>query len=135
MMHLGNVVHFLADAIPTFIALALGADAVKTLMHDIPHWLNNGISAAGNLLPALGFALLLSTLASPAMLPFFFIGFLIAAYTKMGVLGVAALAFLVAIIIQSRKKDDDFGDGAIESAATTESGYAGVLGKRDIRRI
>jgi PTS system mannose-specific IID component len=93
VLHLGNLAHFLADAIPTFIALVLGANAVKTITSDIPEWLKNGISVSGSILPALGFALLLSSLASPALFPFFFIGFLLAAYTNMGVLGVAVLAF------------------------------------------
>lgn len=72
MLHLGNIAHFLADAIPTFLALVLGADAVKTILHSIPTWLQNGVSAAGHMLPALGFGLLLSSLASPVLIPFFF---------------------------------------------------------------
>lgn len=135
MLHLGNLVHFLADAIPTFIALTLGANAVKAIMNDIPHWLQNGITATGDLLPALGFALLLSTLASPAMFPFYFIGFLLAAYTKMGVLGVAVMALLVAIVLQSRKPDDDHFDAETEIAATTTTGHGGVLDKKDLRLL
>lgn len=103
MLHLGNVVHFLADAVPTFIALAAGAEAVKVMAGSIPAWLKGGISVAGNVLPALGFALLLNSLAPGALMPFFFIGFLLAAYTKFGVLGVALLGFLVATLIESQR--------------------------------
>src|SRR5690554_500745 len=100
MLHLGNIAHGLAYAIPTFVALALGVDFVTKLTSNMLVWLENGLKVAGGILPALGFALLLSTLVTPLMFPFFFIGFLLAAYTNMGVLGVALLAFLVAIVIQ-----------------------------------
>lgn len=135
MVHLGNLVHFLADAIPTFIALKLGADAVKLISDDIPAWLKNGMTVAGNILPSLGFALLLSTLATPVLFPFFFIGFLIAAYLKVGVLGVALLAFMVALIIQSRKAAQDDDAFEMDEAAATGSVAGSVLEKKDIRRL
>ena len=136
MIHIGNAAHFLADAIPTFIALKLGAEAVKLIVDDIPAWLKSGITVAGNILPALGFALLLSTLASRVLFPFFFIGFLIPSYMKVSVLGVALLAFLIALIIQYWKKSET-DDAYQESRADPGSGpiAASVLSKRDIRSM
>ena len=135
MVHLGNLMHFLADAIPTFIALKLGVDAVKVITEDIPEWLKNGMGVAGNILPALGFALLLSTLASPGLFPFFFVGFLIAAYAKIGVLGVSLLAFAIAFIIQSRKTDSDGAALKPVNSDLTSTFTGSVLSKRDIRRM
>ncbi len=106
MLHIGNLFHFLSFAIPTFIALTLGADYVKILLDGIPTWLNVGIQAAGKVLPALGFAILLSTLSSREYMPFFFIGFLFAAYTNFGVLGIATLAILVSMVIMTMRRDD-----------------------------
>jgi mannose/fructose/sorbose-specific phosphotransferase system IID component len=135
MVLYGNTVHFLADAIPTFIALKLGADAVNVIVNDIPAWLKGGMTVAGNILPALGFALLLSSLASRALFPFFFIGFLIAAYLKVGVLGVALLAFMIALVIQYRKQETQeyTPEDNDEAAATSLS--KSVLNKKDIRRM
>ena len=134
MLHLGNIVHALAYAVPTFIALAVGVDVVQALSENMPEWLENGLSVAGGILPALGFALLLSTLATPIMFPFFFIGFLLAAYTDMGVLGVALLAFLVAIVMKSQSNGDD-----VLELEPNGSGDGTILGdmidQRDIRRI
>lgn len=98
MVMLGNLVHFLAYAIPTFVALYYGASAVTSLTSAIPGSVMNGIKAAGNLLPALGFGLLLSSLGAKHLMPYFFIGFVVAAYTGFGVLGVAALAVAVAYV-------------------------------------
>lgn len=114
MVHLGNLFHFMANFIPTFVILAFGSTAVNGLMNSIPPFLNAGINAAGNILPAFGFALLLDSVATTPLMPFFFIGFLLAAYLKMGVLGVALAGFLVAAILiyrqgglQLLKKSDD----------------------------
>lgn len=103
MVHLGNLFHFMANFIPTFLALSLGSAAVENLMASIPPWLENGIGVAGSLLPAFGFALLLNSVATASLMPFFFIGFLLAAYFEMGVLGVALAGGLVAAIMVLRK--------------------------------
>jgi len=134
-LHFGNLAHFLADAIPTFIALVLGANVVKAITADIPEWFKNGITVSGNILPALGFALLLSSLASRSLFPFFFIGFLIAAYTNMGVLGVAVLAVLIAIVIQSRTKNEDDPLSSDEVAPAGSAGTANYLTKKESRQL
>jgi mannose/fructose/N-acetylgalactosamine-specific phosphotransferase system component IIC len=105
MVMLGNLLHFLAYAVPTFVALYFGGSSVATLTSAIPGPVMNGIKAAGNLLPALGFGLLLNSLGARHLMPYFFVGFVIAAYTGFGVMGVAALAVAVAIIMQSRSSD------------------------------
>lgn len=103
MLHLGNLAHFLAYFIPTFIGLSLGGPAVQALAENMPAWLKSGVSTAGSILPALGFGLLLSTLATNATLPWFFLGFILAAYLKVGVLGAAFTGVVVAILVITAK--------------------------------
>jgi len=103
MVHLGNLVHFLADFIPTFIGLSLGGAAVAAMSAGLPVWLKDGITVTGNILPALGFGILLSTLATPTLLPWFFLGFVLAAYASFGVLGAALVGILVAVIYVTQK--------------------------------
>lgn len=90
MMHLGNLVHFLAYFVPTFLALWLGAEYISNLMNVIPSNIMSGVKAVGNLLPALGFGLLLNNLGRKEIIPYFFIGFALAAYIpSFGVMGIA----------------------------------------------
>jgi PTS system mannose-specific IID component len=103
MVHLGNLVHFLADFIPTFVGLALGGQAIAAVSASLPDSLRAGIGVAGNILPALGFGILLSTLATPALLPWFFLGFVLAAYAKFDVLGTAFVGILIAAIYVIQK--------------------------------
>ncbi|MGE5673534.1 MAG: PTS mannose/fructose/sorbose/N-acetylgalactosamine transporter subunit IIC [Mycobacterium leprae] len=102
MFALGNLLHFLAYAVPVFVALYFGANSVSALTAMIPARVMHGIQAAGNLLPALGFGLLLNSLGAKHLMPYFFIGFAIAAYTGFGVMGVAVLAVAIAILLQFR---------------------------------
>src|SRR3954468_23918769 len=129
-MHLGNLIHALCIAIPAYLGLRLGTEAVKNLANGIQGPIQDGLTVAGAVLPALGFALLMNTLVTPALMPFFFIGFLLAAYTNFGVLGVALLGFMIAAVLVMRQ-------GGIRlvqaDGATAEAGSP--ISKRDQRRL
>jgi mannose/fructose/N-acetylgalactosamine-specific phosphotransferase system component IIC len=104
MIQLGNLVHFLAYATPTFVALYFGSTAITSLTTAIPKNIMSGIQAAGNVLPALGFGLLLNTLGARHLMPYFFIGFAIAAFIPgFGVMGVAVIGIALAFLLTGRK--------------------------------
>ena len=135
VVHSGNLLHALSYAVPTFLALAIGADMVNTIIAGIPEWLENGIRVAGNILPALGFGLLLSSLVSPLLFPFFFAGFLGAAYLNIGVLGMALFGFLIAFIIQTQfKKHDDEEVEEVEMDLA-QTGYGETIPMKDLKQI
>ena len=134
LTHLGNIFHGLAYAIPVFLAALLGAPAVDAFMKGVPAWLNLGITLAGKTLPALGFALLLNTLASNKLIPFFFIGFIITVYAGTGVVGTSILAGLVAFVImafQPKTADDDLDSEAAPAAGEVQS----ALEPGDVKRL
>ena len=65
----------------------------------IPDWLTNGLTLASKILPAYGFALLMSTMIDKKNAVYLFLGFFIAAYGKMTVISVAIFAVIFAIIL------------------------------------
>ena len=82
--------------IAAFIALAVGAEALKSMMQSLPIWFLRGLSVAGALLPALGLGILISFLAFERNRLAFYIPFLIVAiiafpYTFSIVLIIAGL--------------------------------------------
>ena len=94
----GNLIHFIAYFIPTFLALQFGSSFIDSMTNAIPDNIMAGITAVSVLLPALGFGMLLSNLSVGKFMPYFFVGFVIAAYVPaFGVMGVALLG--VAYII------------------------------------
>lgn len=126
MVHLGNIAHGLSTAIPVFVALVLGQNAVAAASTALPDAVRTGITVAGKILPTLGFGILLSTLASPAFMPWFFIGFAIAAYAGWGVLGVSFVGIMAAAFYVAQKG----GLGSLASSKGKVDQYK-VVSKKD----
>ncbi|HKF35326.1 MAG TPA: PTS sugar transporter subunit IIC [Ktedonobacteraceae bacterium] len=100
-MHLlGQLPWGLTRAIPVFLAVWLGAGPLQSLIKTAPAWFSNGMTAVGHVLPALGFALLLSMLPLRRLWPFLLLGFVLFAYLSMPIIGIAILAVAVGFLFQ-----------------------------------
>lgn len=98
-MHLlGHVPWGLSRAIPVFLAVWLGAGPIQSLISVLPQWFSHGLQVTGMLLPALGFALLLTMLPVNRFWPFLIIGFALFAYLKMPLIGIALVAVAIAFL-------------------------------------
>lgn len=95
----GPIIYGLLYFVPVFFAIFLGTDAVTALVKMIPAWLTNGLTLASKILPAYGFALLMSTMIDKKNAVYLFLGFFIAAYGKMSVISVAIFAVMLVIIL------------------------------------
>ncbi len=82
-----------------WLSLQLGAGAMKSLLDLIPAWVNSGLQVAGNLLPALGFALLMNLLFHKKVAPYFFLGFLLAVWLKLPVIAIGGLGVIIAFLV------------------------------------
>jgi mannose/fructose/N-acetylgalactosamine-specific phosphotransferase system component IIC len=99
-MHwLGLIPWLLPRAIPTFLAaLALNSDTVTRLQNDIPPGLVKGLTFVGGLLPAVGFAMLLTIMPLGRYWYMLLIGFVLFAYLKVPLVGIALFALPIAIM-------------------------------------
>jgi mannose/fructose/N-acetylgalactosamine-specific phosphotransferase system component IIC len=94
-------------AIPTFIlTYFLNANLVVSIENSIPKWLVLGLQLSGGLLPAVGFSLLLGLLPVRKYWYMLLIGFVLFAYAKIPVLGVAMFGLAIAIIFVLLKPSD-----------------------------
>jgi fructoselysine and glucoselysine-specific PTS system IID component len=117
----------------TFLALLLGADVMKSFLDTIPAWVNTGLQIAGNILPALGFALLMNVMFNKKVAPYFFLGFILSSYLKLPMIAIGALGVIIALIVTSmRHKETESEDEASseESPSQTPS-----FTKSEIRSI
>lgn len=64
--------------VPMTLAIYYGPSAVNTVMQFIPQWVIHGLSVAGGILPALGFAITVTVIGKREMIPYFIVGFLLA---------------------------------------------------------
>lgn len=91
LTYFGSFLFFLQGFIPAFFAVLLGVNAVKYAIELVPTFVLDSLSVAGGMLPALGFAMLFTMMSTKKLLPYFIIGFALAAYFHANLLGVAVL--------------------------------------------
>lgn len=92
---------------PVFISTLFGANVVKAFINVIPEWLMNGLSNAGAMLPALGFALTLVVMGKKQYLPFFVLGFFTYSVMGFSMLTGAVFAVCIAMISSLFKQNSD----------------------------
>lgn len=90
---------FLESFLTVFLAIGFGAETVTGILNSIPQSVVDGLVAGSKLLPALGFALLINMMISKKLAVYFFLGFLIASYMKVDIIGVALFGIVLAAII------------------------------------
>lgn len=90
---------FLIRAVPTFIAVYLGAGVIDQIVNALPAELMSGLSVAGKIIPAVGVSLLMLMMIKKANLWVFLIaGFALAVYLKLSVLAITLLALPIALV-------------------------------------
>jgi mannose PTS system EIIC component len=117
-MHLlGQVPWGLTRAIPVFLAVWLGAGPIQSVIAALPAWFTHGLQVTGTILPALGFALLLTMLPVRRFWPFLIIGFALFAYLKMPIIGIALVAVAIAFLYQMMQSRAAGTTGSTEAMA------------------
>lgn len=89
-----------------FLAVYFGHDVIQSIIDAIPTYIMDGISLGANLISFFGFALLLSTMVNKKNAIFFFLGFIIAAYSGLGLTAIAVIAIAVAVLLYQLKYGD-----------------------------
>lgn len=80
------------------IAFYAGSNAVQSALDAIPDFILDGMGIAANMLPAMGFAMLLRMVISKRLIPYLILGFVLISYANIPVLGVALIAIVIASV-------------------------------------
>lgn len=119
MIHMGTgfLTCFILGLI-TFLGFSLGSAQMKTFVEAIPEVITDGLTIATGMLPAIGFAMLAQMIMNKKIVPFFFLGFVLSAYFKIPVVGIAILGLIIIfttidfsnqkLVIEQEDDDDDF---------------------------
>ncbi|MEV7038909.1 PTS system mannose/fructose/sorbose family transporter subunit IID [Amycolatopsis sp. NPDC051061] len=134
MIHWVSLVPWVAvRAIPTFLAaLAASGGLVKDITASIPAGFVQGMTLAGSLLPAVGFALLLGMMELSRYWYLLLIGFVAFAYLHVPLLGIALIGVAVAMLFVTLKRDEP---AIAVPEADEESTVDARLTKQDLRRV
>ena len=119
----GIIPQSLSRMLPVFLALVFGSAFVELVVNNLPMWLMNGLKTAGGILPSLGIAILLRYLPVSKNISYLILGFVLAAYLKVPVLGVALIGLAAAILSYQSEKDE-----TVQAAAANTVIAGGDLG-------
>lgn len=93
------VIAFLIRAVPTFIAIYLGAGVIDTIVAALPANIMGGLKVAGSVIPSVGIGLLMLMMIKKAELWTFLIaGFALAVYLNLSILPITLIALPIALI-------------------------------------
>ena len=68
---------------------------IQAFVNSFPTWVTHGLEVAGGILPAVGFAQLITMIASKETAVFLLLGFLLAAYLGVPTLGIVCFALVI----------------------------------------
>lgn len=120
-----GILYFLIRAVPCFIAVYFGSDAVSTVVDMLPAAVMSGLSSASKVVPAIGIALLLIMMLKNASgWIFLILGFTLSTYLGLGTLPIAFISLAFALIYDVAKSQKGSGEtpavGGSKEAGTEE---------------
>lgn len=83
-----------------------GADLVKSILDSMPEWITHGLSVAGGILPAMGFAITIYIIGKKQYLPFFVIAFFLVQYLEINVMAAAIFGTCIALLMVFLKREN-----------------------------
>ena len=80
------------------VAVYFGAAHIDKILAVIPEWLMNGLTVAGGMLPALGFAIVIKIIGKKELLPYFVAGYFILKLSGIGILPLSIFGVIAAYL-------------------------------------
>ncbi|WP_090397787.1 PTS N-acetylgalactosamine transporter subunit IIC [Natribacillus halophilus] len=120
--YLGLVILFVMNFVIAFLPINFGVQTAADIVETVPEWITDGLGIAGGIMPAIGFAMLLTIMLRAEYVMFFIVGFLLAAYLELDILAIALIGLSIALYdyYQNKRHDsqpkqaageEDFSDG------------------------
>lgn len=86
-------------AIPAvLIAITVGTDTVAAMLASIPAVITDGLKIAGGMIVVVGYAMVINMMRAGHLMPFFYLGFVTAAFTNFNLVALGVLGAIMAIL-------------------------------------
>lgn len=86
-------------AIPAVIVtVSVGTDAVHSMLSSIPEVITNGLNIAGGMIVVVGYAMVINMMRTGYLMPFFYLGFITAAFTSFNLVALGIIGVIMAIL-------------------------------------
>ncbi len=127
-----SLVKVLMFWVPMTLICYFALGSIAEIFENIPQWLMNGLTAVGQIMPALGMGLLLNLIGERKLFPFFLAGFFIAAYTGLNNIGLVLIGLFLAWLFILFTRDRSTAVEEIEDDEQAVATVPTVLQKGDI---
>lgn len=86
-------------AIPALIvAVSVGTNAVQHMLNSIPEVVTTGLNIAGGMIVVVGYAMVINMMRAGYLMPFFYLGFVTAAFTNFNLVALGVIGTVMAIL-------------------------------------
>lgn len=86
-------------AIPAVIvALSVGTSEVQNMLNAIPEVVTNGLNIAGGMIVVVGYAMVINMMRAGYLMPFFYLGFVTAAFTNFNLVALGVIGTVMAVL-------------------------------------
>ena len=119
----------IAYGIIVFLCVFVAQEAMSAFVNAMPAWVVNGLTVAGGMLPAIGFAMLLNVMMKTKYIPYFIAGFLAACFIDMNNLLPVTLmgtAFALYDFYSAKQRKIEVEDAVKHAAGTGNGGDENV---------
>lgn len=98
--HIGALcVQALRVSIPAVIvAMFVGTDIVQSMLASIPDFVTGGLRVGGGVVVVVGYAMVINMMEAKHLMPFFFLGFVVAAIANLNLVALGVIGTVAAII-------------------------------------
>ena len=99
MCHIaGLLLQGIRVAVPAcVVAMVAGTSAVTNALNAIPDVITRGLQISGGFIVVVGYAMVINMMEAKALMPFFFLGFVVASFTGFNLIGLGILGACSAI--------------------------------------
>ena len=95
---MGSALYFVFKFSMVFLGFLIGSDLITAIVARIPEVIQSGLGQSGNLLPALGIAMLIQMTWDRKFGAFLFLGFALAAFLNVSTIGAAVFGVVIAVL-------------------------------------
>jgi PTS system mannose-specific IIC component/PTS system sorbose-specific IIC component len=80
------------------VAMTIGTGAVQDMLNAIPPVITGGLQVAGGFIVVVGYAMVINMMGAKYLMPFFFLGFVVAAFSTFNLVALGVIGLVLAIV-------------------------------------
>ena len=119
---LGILLQGVRIAVPAAALCIVPAEAVTSVLNQMPAWLSGGMTVGGGMVAAVGYAMVINMMATKETWPFFALGFVFACVSEFTLIALGVIGVVIAIVYLGLK------DAAKNNGGGSNTGSGDPLG-------